>query len=112
MASLATYPHEVIRARLQDQRSAPAPAPAGAGAGAGAPAPSGPRYRGIVDCARTVFREEGLRGLYSGFSANLARALPATAIMFFVYESVLRAVQGSGVLGPAAASSGASEVGQ
>ena len=104
MASLATYPHEVIRARLQDQRSAPMPA------GAGAPAPAGPRYRGIVDCARTVFREEGLRGLYSGFSANLARALPATAIMFFVYESVLRAVQGSGVLGPAAAA-GASDVG-
>jgi hypothetical protein len=80
-ASLLTDPHEVIRARLQDQRS------------------TSPRaYAGIVDCARTILRDEGLAGLYSGFSANLARALPATAVMFVVYEFVLRTLRESAVL--------------
>lgn len=74
-ASAVTYSHEVVRSRLQDQRefeSSP-----------------GSRYKGVWDCFRRIAREEGLAGLYSGFSVNLLRALPATAITFGCYETAM-----------------------
>lgn len=73
VASAATYPHETVRARLQDQRGAS----------------GGRAYAGIVDCCRRTIAEEGVRGLYAGFSVNLWRALPACALTFFVYEWAL-----------------------
>lgn len=72
VAALFTYPHETIRARLQDQRSF-----------------ASLKYTGIWDCATRIAREEGFRGLYSGFSVNLMRALPACTVTFFTYETAL-----------------------
>lgn len=73
-ASLLTYPHETIRARLQDDRGSPGN-------------PGGARFKGVIDCTLQTWRGEGIRGLYAGFSVSLVRALPAVACTFYVYET-------------------------
>lgn len=74
-ACSATYPLEVVRTRLREQR---------------APAPGAPhRYTGIAQALRTIAREEGRRGLYGGMLAHLLRVVPNAAIMFMVVETVL-----------------------
>jgi solute carrier family 25 folate transporter 32 len=82
-ASLITYPTEVVRSRMQIQgielkilnKTGRA----------------GPRaYKGIFDAFRTIWREEGTRGLYRGFRTNLVRLVPAQAIAFTVYELILK----------------------
>jgi hypothetical protein len=65
IASLATYPHEVVRTRLQIARRA---------ADAGAVRP------GLVSTVRDVLAREGGRGLYKGFSVNLFRTVPNSAV--------------------------------
>ncbi|XP_067010745.2 solute carrier family 25 member 32 [Anabrus simplex] len=67
IAAAATYPYQVIRARLQDQHH---------------------DYKGSWDCVKRIWRFEGLRGFYKGLSANLTRVTPATMITFLVYEKV------------------------
>jgi solute carrier family 25 folate transporter 32 len=64
VSSVLTYPQDVVRARLQGTD----------------------RYTGAMDCVRQTYRLEGLRGLYAGLGAHLARLLPTSAITFLVYE--------------------------
>ncbi|KAI8867240.1 mitochondrial carrier [Ramicandelaber brevisporus] len=71
-ASIATYPHEVIRTRLQNQATDP------------------PRYRGIIHAVIKIFREEGPRAYYQGLSTNLIRTVPNSAITLLVYELMYR----------------------
>ncbi|KAF7289427.1 Mitochondrial carrier protein [Mycena chlorophos] len=73
VATLITYPHEVIRTRLRQ------------------PKVNGVvKYSGLVQTLRLVVAEEGTRRLYGGLSAHLMRVVPNAAIMFAVYEGVLR----------------------
>ena len=37
-----------------------------------------------------VIAEEGAASLYGGLSAHLMRVIPNAAVMFFIYEAVLR----------------------
>ena len=44
------------------------------------------KYRGSIDCALQVFREEGVRGLYRGFSTTCIREVPSFGLYFWVYN--------------------------
>ncbi|QIW99303.1 hypothetical protein AMS68_004821 [Peltaster fructicola] len=75
VAALITYPHEVVRTRL---RQAPVDASGRV------------KYTGLWSCFKTVFREEGVAALYGGLVPHMLRVVPSAAIMFGVYEAVLR----------------------
>jgi solute carrier family 25 protein 33/36 len=73
VASLITYPHEVLRTRLRQ------------------PSVNGVmKYTGLLQTLRTVIAEEGARSLYGGLSAHLMRVVPNAAVMYSIYEGVLR----------------------
>jgi solute carrier family 25 protein 33/36 len=76
IAAVCTYPHEVIRTRLREQRVATLENPH--------------KYTGLLQALRLIFHEEGLAGLYGGMSTHLLRVVPNAAIMFWTYELVVR----------------------
>ncbi|XP_069477569.1 solute carrier family 25 member 32 [Ambystoma mexicanum] len=66
-AVTATYPYQVVRARLQDQHN---------------------RYSGVIDVIVRTWRAEGTHGFYKGILANVLRVTPACCITFVMYEKV------------------------
>jgi len=46
----------------------------------------------MIQSLRLIAREEGRAGLYAGMGPHLLRVVPNTALMFLVYESVMRSV--------------------
>lgn len=44
-----------------------------------------PVYGGLVDCVRSIWRVEGVRGYFSGLSLALLKSVPATMTTFVVY---------------------------
>jgi solute carrier family 25 protein 33/36 len=48
------------------------------------------KYTGLLQTLRVVIAEEGLRSLYGGLSAHLLRVVPNAAVMYTIYEGVLR----------------------
>lgn len=54
---------------------------------AGAPA-TARAYTSTLDCARQTLRHEGVRGLYAGLGANLARIVPHTVLTFGIVETL------------------------
>ncbi|KIJ65407.1 hypothetical protein HYDPIDRAFT_88335 [Hydnomerulius pinastri MD-312] len=73
VASLITYPHEVLRTRLRQPR-----------------VNGVVKYTGLLQTLRTVIAEEGARSLYGGLSAHLMRVVPNAAVMYSIYEGFLR----------------------
>ena len=59
IASMATYPHEVVRTRVREQR---APDPV-----------LGHKYKGFIQTLKLIAKEEGVQGLYGGMGPHLMR---------------------------------------
>ncbi|KAF8475009.1 mitochondrial carrier domain-containing protein [Kalaharituber pfeilii] len=73
-ASSATYPHEVLRTRLQTQFR---------------PNGNGRKMTSMqisMRTAKTVYMEEGWRAFYAGMGTNMIRAVPASAMTLLTYE--------------------------
>lgn len=78
IASICTYPTEVVRSRLQVQ-------------GMNHTLPR--KYTGLTNAFRTILKEEGWRGMYRGLGTSLVRLIPAQAISFTTYEFILRFIR-------------------
>ena len=72
VATMITYPLEVVRSRLHVQRS------------------DKPQiYTSVPGALKMIFKNEGARGLYSGIQTNLLRVVPACSATFLTYELCL-----------------------
>ncbi|KAF7297828.1 hypothetical protein MKEN_01406600 [Mycena kentingensis (nom. inval.)] len=84
-ASIATYPHEVIRTRLQTQQRPLAESSDGM---------LMQRQRmergGIVKTTQRLILTEGWKSLYKGLSVNLIRTVPNSAVTMLTYELLMR----------------------
>ncbi|KAF2086083.1 mitochondrial folate transporter-like protein/carrier [Saccharata proteae CBS 121410] len=107
-ATSATYPHEVLRTRLQtQQRSLPThdngvsfrggmqhsghhTRPPGTASSDGMI--NLPRYRGLVRTCKTILKEEGWRAFYNGMGTNMVRAIPAAMTTMLTFELLKKAV--------------------
>ncbi|CAO2658688.1 Nn.00g064110.m01.CDS01 [Neocucurbitaria sp. VM-36] len=104
-ATSATYPHEVLRTRLQtQQRSLPSHSHdhisfrgghEGQGHHTRPPGTSSsdgminmPRYRGILKTCTVILQEEGWRAFYNGMGTNMVRAVPAAVTTMMTFEGL------------------------
>lgn len=105
MATSATYPHEVIRTRLQNQlRSMPSASSEyttfwgglerseNHGPTATNPKTKAaiPRYKGVVATFKTILREEGWRAFYAGMGTNMMRAVVSATTIMLTYEYIMK----------------------
>lgn len=105
VATSATYPHEVLRTRLQtQQRQLPTHShdhisfrggqhgighqtrPPGTASSDGMV--NSPRYRGLVKTFTVILREEGWRAFYNGMGTNMVRAVPAAVTTMMTFETL------------------------
>lgn len=67
-----TYPGDTIRRRMQTN-------------GIGG---KEKLYTSTIDCAKKIWKNEGVKGFMRGASTNVWRCIPGAAIQFAVYDSV------------------------
>ncbi|RYR19144.1 hypothetical protein Ahy_B03g063849 isoform B [Arachis hypogaea] len=75
LGATCVYPLQVIRTRLQAQRSN-----------------SSTAYKGMSDVFWKTLKDEGFRGFYKGLIPNLLKVVPAASITYMVYESMKKSL--------------------
>ncbi|MBA0794617.1 hypothetical protein Gohar_018926, partial [Gossypium harknessii] len=76
LGATCVYPLQVIRTRLQAQRTT-----------------SEAAYKGMSDVFWRTFRNEGCRGFYKGLFPNLLKVVPAASITYLVYEAMKKSLE-------------------
>ncbi|KAF9267286.1 mitochondrial NAD transporter [Marasmius fiardii PR-910] len=84
VASITTYPHEVIRTRLQTQRRPLTSDLSSDGM------LRNHEKRGVIYTTTKLVRKEGWTSLYRGLSVNLLRTVPNSAVTMLTYELLMR----------------------
>lgn len=69
-ASTVTYPHEILRTRLQMRNLTP----------------DNSKGQSLKDITYKIYQKDGLRGFYAGYGINLIRTLPASAVTLVSFE--------------------------
>jgi solute carrier family 25 (mitochondrial folate transporter), member 32 len=69
IASMVSYPHEVIRSRYFIHEKT-----------------EDERFKGLYGLIKFTYKSEGFKGFYGGFFANLLRILPSTFATIYTYE--------------------------
>ncbi|KAJ3156980.1 hypothetical protein HDU89_002389 [Geranomyces variabilis] len=97
VASVATYPHEVLRTRMQTQsaRRVLTHIPDKICEGPNCPPQPEPtkvepKYRGLAHATKVIFAEEGWRAFYRGLATNLVRTVPSSAFSLWIYEVLVQ----------------------
>ncbi|XP_053675119.1 mitochondrial basic amino acids transporter [Anopheles nili] len=75
--SVVCSPMELIKTRLQLQENLPRTAQ---------------RFSGPLDCTRSIWRQEGFRGIFRGLGITAARDMPGFSSYFVAYEYMVRSV--------------------
>lgn len=83
-ASIVTYPHEVVRTRLQTLSL-----PLAADASSDGMVKEHLR-RSVIYTTKKIIQKEGWAGLYKGLSVNLFRTVPNSAVTMLTYELLMR----------------------
>lgn len=73
IASFITFPLDLVRRRMQLKGSLSAPVV---------------DFTSATDCAKNIYRNEGIRGLYRGVPLQVIRSAPGTALQLLVYDFV------------------------
>jgi hypothetical protein len=76
VSALVSTPVDVVKTRLMNQP------------------PGSTVYRGMIDCAIKTFREEGIRGTYSGFVPTYTRLAPWQLVFFVTFDALNKAIFG------------------
>ncbi len=70
IASFVSYPHEVVRTRLQTQIGNTRDA----------------KYQSLIQSVKLIYKEEGIFSFYKGLGINFIRTVPTTAFSLLTYE--------------------------
>ena len=82
VAGTATYPHQLVRTRMQNYGTE------SSSAATSSSSTANKSKLGMISTVRNIWREEGLMAFYKGLGPNLVRVVPSTCVTFLVYENV------------------------